>query len=965
MGLSGRRDYLSSVELENSMDLDKKEPNTHLGWSFRTLIILSGTFLCALVIRLWFAFFDGHETIVYSCDASEYLRAAAIMQNILTEAANRWQDLVLYCLGMLPADKLPALHDAFHPFKELANRAGPTFPLFILFSHLATGNEISPEYFYAPVVFHCIITSISCALIAFIAIRGWGRAAGLSAGLLAAFYPGFIVNSIRLYSESYAAFWLLAALALLTHMHSTKRWTVITSLVMGYCLGILQITRSALVLATGAIFAFTGIFAGRKSWLRSLPAILVGLALAMLPVMVAQKLSTGASSLVQDRLSHYNLFVGLDVSAQGWLSYPYPDGRGIEDSSLLQLMHRRYEESHSRFIKLLADKPARLFKFPWNDFRTPIFNFAENTQVLYHQLCLMLAALGIGATIIDCKGKAKDENEAEKGEACRLSALRILILLILAIHGAYFFFITVPRYALTAMPMVLIFSGAGIYALSRAASRSSTFCRRTVFFVLASLALAGAVHYDYVTLFTGLVGTNSSDLTKVLILETLIKTVFAALFFAAIFLFTGKSLFNRTLTIVMSLAVIPFIALPLRAHGRSFEWKVDLKGTTGNTTAEEPSSFSQSIYIPGEKIEVFKNRNAYLLVDSESWKELGQFADISINGIDYKGPILPLMPFSQDLNLPQKSGDAGRLFYECEDIYRAVLDAAGGTNLDPRQWFILPLSPDMVTKAIAQDSPHFTVSIKAKSGKQTRVYGAYRNDDTGVWIPSVTRYSWEKFLYGVENEHGFTDSRFDEKYPIAEKATKCQNHSGAANIRILLAASEKKASTEKLSEKSNRELRSFSGTTDGIRLKELPSYDKDSIWAVTYKGIIESEIEKPVLLPLQVTATFSSADNKTTYTSPWVPSSLLVSKGLNQFSFTIPIKPSALSLDDIKITIARGGVADSTQFFGTFYKPQSRLSGLSRAEFETLLKSRIRWQESNLEIHQLPCHPTAIGYEIF
>lgn len=65
---------MSSVELENSMDLDKKEPNTHLGWSFRTLIILSGTFLCALVIRLWFAFFDGHETIVYSCDASEYLR---------------------------------------------------------------------------------------------------------------------------------------------------------------------------------------------------------------------------------------------------------------------------------------------------------------------------------------------------------------------------------------------------------------------------------------------------------------------------------------------------------------------------------------------------------------------------------------------------------------------------------------------------------------------------------------------------------------------------------------------------------------------------------------------------------------------------------------------------------------------------------------------------------------------------
>lgn len=960
MGLSGRREHLSSVELENSMDLERKKPNPHLGWSFRTLIILSGTFLCSLVIRLWFAFFDGHEAIVYSCDASEYLRAAAIMQNIFSEAANLWQDLVLYCLGVLPADRLPGLQEAFHPFKELANRAGPTFPLFILISHLATGNEISPEYFYAPVLFHCIITSISCALIAYIAIKGWGRVAGLSAGLLAAFYPGFIVNSIRLYSESYAAFWLLAALSLLTFMHRTKRWSIATSVVMGYCLGILQITRSALVLATGAIFAFTGIFGGKKGWRKSLPSIIVGLALAMLPVMVAQKLSTGASSLVQDRLSHYNLFVGLDVSAQGWLSYPYPDGRGIEESSLPQLLHRRYEESHSRFIKLLADKPARLFKFPWNDFRTPIFSFGESTQVLYHQLCLMLAALGIGATIVDTKVKTKDENDEEKKEAIGQSALRILILLILAIHGAYFFFITVPRYALTAMPMVLIFAGAGIHALSRAAGQSSVFCRKTLFFVLASLALVGATHYDFVTLFTGLLGTNAGELTRVLVLEALVKTVFAVLFFASIFLLSGKSRFNRALTLVMSLAVIPFIALPLRAHGRSFEWKVDLKGSP-----EDRSTFHQSIFIPREKAEAFKKRNAYLLVDSESWKELGQLADVSVNGIDYKGPILPLMPFSQDLNLPQKSADSRRLFYECEDIYRAVLDAAGGTNLDPRQWFALPLSPDMVTRALSQDNPGFAIEIKAKAGKQTRIYGAYRNDDSGVWIPSVSRYSWEKFLYGVENEHGFTDSRFDEKYPISQSSTKCDNHPGAANIRILLAAAENRSSTEKLSEKSYQERRSFSGTTDGIRLKDLPPYDKDSIWAVTYRGVIESDIEKSILLPVQVTATFSSTDEKTSYTSPWVPSSLLVSKGLNHFAFTIPIKPSALSLDDMKISMVRGGVADSTQFFGAFYKPESRLSGLSRSEFETLLKSRLRWQESRLEIHQLPCHPTAIGYEIF
>ena len=977
-GAPGGTSSMSSVELKNSKDLDRKEPGADSGWSFRNLLIVSATFLVALILRLWFAFFDGHEVITYSCDASEYLRGAQTIASVFSEAAGRWQDILLFSLGLLPVERADELHQLFLPMKEMLHRAGPTFPLFILFSYVVTGNELLPEYLYAPVIFHSLITSLTCACTAYVGIRLWNRPTGIFAGLLTAFYPGFIVNSLRLYSESYAAFWLMASLALLTYSHFSGKWK--WSLLMGSCLAVLQITRSALFLVTGATLAFLTFFAdhGRLIFKKSIILTLLGLALVMIPLNVMQNLAVGKSSLVQDRLGHYNLFVGLDVSAQGWLSYPYPDGRGIEEHSFLQLMHRRYEESHSRFIKLLMDKPLRLFKFPWNDFRTPIGPFGENIQVFYHQLCLMLAALGIGVGLL-ARSKAGDQEseileDAEKKANQKQIQLRILVLLLTALHSAYFFFITVPRYALTSMPLIILFSGAGLFYLSQQLSSEAAFRHK----LAGGLYLAGIIGLsiftrpDYLPHLVQVLGDSSSNLTLSLVIIGLIKLVPTLLLFGGIFLVARRSSkYSAALTIAMALATIPFITLPLRAQERFFEWDAPLSRQSG-----QKNSLVQSIYLPKEKREELSQKDAYLLIDSSNWKDLGQFSRVKINSQPVQETFLPIMPFAQDLKTlsKRKESQGEILFYECEDIYKSVLEAAGGANLDPRQWFILPVPQEIISSALQSSSSSLVVELEAKSDRKANFFGSYIDGDArnAVWIPSVGRYSWEKFLYGCENEFGFTDSRFDEKYPVerayqpeSDLSSDAGKQTGAYNIRLLLAPGKAAGSNEIISSVAKDGSRPFTGTTDSIKIKTYPdlSFGKDDVWMVTFKGTIDSEIDANIQLPVNVEALVSSKSG--IYKSPWVPSSIDLQKGKNEFAFSFPVAPSTFEgLEEIKVSMARGGVADGTQYFGTFYKPDSRLGGLDEKQFENLIKARLKWLESSLTIRKMPHYPTALGYEI-
>jgi len=46
-------------------------------------------------------------------------------------------------------------------------------------------------------------------------------------------------------------------------------------------------------------------------------------------------------------------------------------------------------------------------------------------------------------------------------------------------------------------------------------------------------------------------------------------------------------------------------------------------------------------------------------------------------------------------------------YLECEDIYSALTTAAGGGNLDMRQWFAIQVPAEVMATATAQDEPAF------------------------------------------------------------------------------------------------------------------------------------------------------------------------------------------------------------------------------------------------------------------
>ena len=108
----------------------------------------------------------------------------------------------------------------------------------------------------------------------------------------------------------------------------------------------------------------------------------------------------------------------------------------------------------------MADKPARLFKFPWNDFKQPIGIFGQVEQVLVHQLIILAAMLGLVFSFA-----VKPQLPADRQ---RLFS-RLFLLFLLALHCLYMLFITVPRYNLTAMPVLILFAACGLVtALSSA-----------------------------------------------------------------------------------------------------------------------------------------------------------------------------------------------------------------------------------------------------------------------------------------------------------------------------------------------------------------------------------------------------------------------------------------------------------------------------------------------------------------
>ena len=635
----------------------------------------------ALAARLWFNFGTEHVNAYSSADAAEYLRYATALS------------------------KLNWLNPQYGPEWKEFIITGPAFPFALWLFNFVTGRPFDSQNFATPLVFQSLVSSVSCAFIYLTTIRLFGNKAAWAAGLLAVFYPAFIVNTGRLYSETFATFVECACFALFAFASTLETGTptspetrkklplaAILYFLLGVCLTVLQLTRSAMLLFTGAtaVFVLVGVYLAGKN-LRTLAlaaaSLLLGLVCVLVPWFVFESQAFHKVSLVVDRVGHYNLFIGTNTASQGFLSYPYPDGRGIEAKSFPRLLGEAYKKSPNAFLRLMLDKPARLYKFPWNDYRTPLGAIDYKWQTAYHQIILLAALAGLSFGML-APGSAKG--------AARLSTLpgKFYLLTAFALNLPYLAFITVPRYNLTAMPVLISFAGAGLYFLGRLLKenagknhipRALLICALFLFFYLRDDL--GLLSY---TNPVSVLAVQGSDLLT----RSIIAGVCGLVFFIALYLclpLLGKDTtagsksrltLARTLTILQAICLLPLLVLPQRANGRFGELI---------TTIGPASKIQGELLVPSGGVSssgALKPR--YLLIDSDKGEILREDIKFKINGQEVVAPLIPGLAALDDWNQLKVRQD-GIAYLECAYIFDCMTQAMGISNLDIRQWYLLPL----------------------------------------------------------------------------------------------------------------------------------------------------------------------------------------------------------------------------------------------------------------------------------
>jgi 4-amino-4-deoxy-L-arabinose transferase-like glycosyltransferase len=799
-------------------------------------------FLLALMIRIWFNFFDNHIHAAFACDAAEYMRDAQNLAFCGRElfsgnCENCFRSLhVLF--GQASASDIKSTKDLFAVLKEMSI-SGPAYPLFLLAAYKIFGQNPSMDVWMIPILLQSILCALTCALIASIAGMSWGRKESIAAGLLAAFYPGFIVNSGRLYSESFACFLLCFILWLMCSFFIEGRNNIGWGFLLGVSLFALQVTRSlmsVLTIFTIVVFIlFSSFVAGRRrQMLRYLFATAFGFVLCLLPWLALQKLALGKTALIVDRCGNYNLFVGNDVSGQGYLSIPYPDLSGTDTARPWQILRQSIKRNPAGWFKLALDKPVRLLKLPWNDFKVWLGPINPSYQAMFHQLVLIFACTGI------VLGK---DNTGEKWTRQKI-LLRCLILFSLLLHFTYCAFITIPRYNLTAMPALILFAAAGIINIFDRVNSKRSF-----------LAAGGLLGMVLIVMFISRINivkflpahSNSFILTDCfLCADVLMRTgAMCSLFIAAWRLLAISAGRTRTrvslaVLLIVGFLTMPAYCLPLRGHGRWYEWRQDFSSANGQ--------IEKTISLNRDQHKKLIHNGAYLAAYLAGGENLPVDWEISVNGIKLNGPFIPAMSMAQDLSLV-RINSPGEMTVEQEWIINHLCGLSSSKVLDLRQWFLIPVEGLQWQKILRdyeygqKESPvELNITIKSKAGSGGIIYGAYPFSSRYALMPSLFRCSWEKCFYGVENDYSVNDPIYDQSLKLEKmQLTKTMPAASCpgAYVKLLLPTSKELLRlVEKKSLQSD-----FSLNNATLNFKSLSfSKAREGYWLIRMSGDTKKEI---------------------------------------------------------------------------------------------------------------------------
>ena len=905
---------LQTLITRRNVDRDNRDYEPKRSGGYGHAITVSAVVLLALAIRWWFNFSAAHPNNYGAADASEYLRNAQALFNMHLPA-DFWRDAISVLRNQANAATIASVKQSLAPLKDFYI-SGPAFPFFLAASYMVSGH-VDAANWGPPLLAQTLVSAFTCGLIALIGAHAFSRPTGYLAGLAAALYPAFIVNSGRLYSETFAAFLLSAVIYLTVRalvIEQSVGKALENSLLSGLTAACLQFTRSVMVIVSIALVPITFIQYGLRKGLVAVIALAIGFAAIAAPWLAFQKLAFGSASLVVDRVGHYNFFTGNNVDTLGWLSFPYSDYSGVEQKPIQTLAKEAIAKNPRRWFELLEDKPLRLFKFPWNDFRTPIGDVPFKVQVLFHQFLIALACIGATLGMVPASiRRAADFGYERPGKLPKdQTVAKLFLLLVLAVHLTYLFFITVPRYNLTAMPVLIILAAAGLTSVVRLLTARGGVVPAVSIVFATALLFAGS-DLDITSAFATAFGVKATfwgfvfkqGLTALAILGLGVFVCMAISAAAPRTPFETRRhpsvKYATALTILLLIGTLPIAIVPANANGRWYEWKAPI---------EPAQPITQRIKLSNADWKAIGDRALYLMIDADGINTLRD-GRLRINGQDQELSVLPSISLLEDFSRLQNT--RGVTMREGEWIWSCMTESVPMRNADLRQWFLVPLQ-DVQRQGV------LSVSFRGTGGT---VYGAYATGDKSRHIPSINSCSWEKAFYGVENPDGLSDPRFETKVSAstfddntgdlsAEKGLQ----TGSYNIRLLAApASSKSAPIFVLREpyqgsRDSALLHKFENTTisdQSFRTfedSELPPYRAQDLWLVRVRGTAVRHGGGPCTLKLALKANGATA---MPYSSPWTPT-VSASNEPTNFDFLVPFEPSSVSgLKNFTLTASAGG----------------------------------------------------------
>ncbi len=850
-------------------------------------------FFLALLIRLWFNFMDVHVNVAFASDAAEYLRVAQGLNKAIHLPFQFWSD-ALSTIRQYPQNSPESLGlQKQLVFLNELSRGSPIFPFYILFGFAVFGVTPTADHWSAPIAVQCLLTSFAVVLIAITASNLWNRKAGFAAGLLAVVYPGFIVNSGRLYSESLATFLVCAILAIMSVVGKEDVVRPSQSFLLGFCAAALQITRSVMTAVPAFLLPFV-LICGRPRY-KSLFLFLLGFALLFPPWLFLQRAAFGSASFFVNRSGHYNFYLGNDSDTLGWLTFPPPELLGVDDASVGKLFSLSYHRSPGKWWLLMLDKMPRLFAFSWNDFKVRIGCFGPDLQTIFHQFILALGAIGLIASLFDKK---------EIGDQ-RRKLVRLYIVALFAFHSIYFCFITMPRYALTAMPCVIIFAGAALANLvtsgrNKPALHAGLNCMAygLLLVLLANLDLFNVLAREF----------QDSPLNLLYITQGMLR-VFALgsfLYFARKFAFNVRSsrFAASCLAGIVFLTVLPSVAFPLRAYGRLGEWHESF-----DSAGEQ---ISQQIAISEAVKVAISQRQSYILFNIKNGETLSREFAIDVNGVKLFGPFIPAMSVAQRLRLLTETGDR-QIRSEAETILSDMVSSF--SDLSPlalRDTYLVPFSPAEIDQAFSKkpDQLSLTVTFKKLIDSPNTIYGSFATSGGKLTIPSIDLFSWEKGSYAPEDKSDMGDCAYDTQITLQERtapknpisapsgAKSKLPFSSSSFIRLLISPASASGNTllktvssapmvEVSAADADPEERVYNASTT------LPDANRKRTVLVRMKGRLEGKGASGTCV-LSLEAFLKKRDgSRLVYSSIWLPRRLVTKDSDGDLDYCFPIDLSA------------------------------------------------------------------------